>query len=341
MANPEHLNLVLELTSRIKTWRSKHPGIQLDLREASLQDVEFPYADLHGADLTSSDVSFANLEQADLEEALLRQANLFGTKLKGANLKKSDLFGADLRGADLRDADLTGANLIGAALTGANLKGTQLSGALVGFTALGDLDLSETLGLETLTHYGPSILGIDTLCQSQGKIPASFLIGTGLPEKSIQPLMEALAKQPSFQTCYIMHTPEDESLAAQLTRDLGKLGIRCWKWNPEDLNTRLIAALDMAIDLYDKLVVLVNPNSLASGDITREIEQALKKEKERNQNIFLMVQTGNMDWDSWNSPLKESILSRERIQMQQGLSEEEYNESLSHLVNLLANKKAE
>jgi hypothetical protein len=341
MANPEHVNLVRELTSRIQTWRSKHPETQLDLREASLQDVEFPYADLHGADLTSSDISFANLEQANLEEALLRQANLFGAKLKGANLKKTDLFGADLRGADLREADLSGANLIGAALTGAKLKGTQLQGAMMGFTALGDLNLSETLGLDTLTHYGPSILGIDTLCQSKGMIPVKFLVGVGLPEKSIQPVMSTLSKQPSFQTCYIMHTQENEALASRLETDLGRLGLRCWKWNPDDLNTRLIAALDMAVDLYDKLIVLVDSSSLNSGDITREMEQALKKEKERNQSTLLIVQTSPINWDSWNSPYKEIILTRDIIQMPKDLSEEEYDENLSHLVKLLANKKAE
>ena len=70
------------------------------------------------------------------------------------------LIEADLRGADLREAYLGGANLGGADLTSVVCSGITFANA----------DLSETKGLESAEHRGPSTIGIDT-------IPRFFLAG--------------------------------------------------------------------------------------------------------------------------------------------------------------------
>lgn len=78
--------------------------------------------------------------------------------------------------ADFSEANLTGANLFRA-----NFVGTKF-----GYTLLGSNDLREIAGLETVDHYGPSVVGIDTLQLSNGNISNRFLIGCGLSDLDIE-----------------------------------------------------------------------------------------------------------------------------------------------------------
>ena len=335
MPNPEHESIVRELTSRIRTWRKKHPDVQLDLREASLQDVEMPYADLHGADLTSSDLSVADLSQSDLSETLLRSSNLFGAKLRGARLTEADLFSADLRGSDLRDCDLTGVNLIGAALTGAKLQGCNFTDTLMGFTALGDVDLSGAIGLETVKHYGPSIIGFDTLHRSMGKISPVFLEGCGVSADSFRAAAETLSKLPSYLTCYLLFTSDGKELADKLASSLNQKKIRIWKWQSEDENSPLVAALDQAIDLYDKLILLGTKESLENPDIIREIDQALKKEKSNGTRILYLLDVDGYAAEHWQDPKALTLQARGIIDFANWQDDYRYFKSLDQLTSHL------
>ena len=71
---------------------------------------------------------------------------------------------------DLMSADLGEAKLYRADLSEANLSDSNLGG-----TTFGDVDLNTVSGLESITHWGPSTIGIDTIFRSAGKIPHKFL----------------------------------------------------------------------------------------------------------------------------------------------------------------------
>ena len=119
MANPEHLEIVLEGSEFLKKWRKDNPDEKLKLSEA---------------DLSGSDLSAANLREANLIEANLMAANFSGADLRGANFSGANLMGANFNGADLNGADLSGAvlrlaKLRGAVLITANLNGADLDGA--------------------------------------------------------------------------------------------------------------------------------------------------------------------------------------------------------------------
>jgi hypothetical protein len=125
------------------------------------------------------------LARADLSGAELREANLALADLRNCNLHCADLTNADLTGADLSRTDLTEADLRGTNLTGARLTESDLNNAIIGFSILGDVDLSAVKGLITVQHLGPSVMGIDTLLASGGNIPEVFLRGVGLTEAFI------------------------------------------------------------------------------------------------------------------------------------------------------------
>ena len=139
MADPRHLTLLNEaLTDPERpgppawnAWRSDHPRLSPDLREAAFAGRPLAGINLRRARLFRIDFSGADLGGAQLLHAGLRQADL-----RGANLQGADLQGADLRQADLQGADLSGADLSGADLTQTDLRSADLRQARLARTVL-------------------------------------------------------------------------------------------------------------------------------------------------------------------------------------------------------------
>jgi hypothetical protein len=198
MANREHLAKLKEGVEAWNDWRKANPGIAPDLSSADLGGQ-----DLREANLSAADLSAASLSGAVLSLANLREAKLFGAMLLVATLRGADLREANLGGADLTTADLTGADLTSAIIFG---------------TTFGDNDLSEVKGLETVVQYdGPSIIGIDTIYKSKGKIPLAFLRGAGVPENFIEYMGSLTGKALEFYSCFISYSTKDEEFANDST----------------------------------------------------------------------------------------------------------------------------
>ncbi|MCI0624184.1 MAG: pentapeptide repeat-containing protein [Acidobacteria bacterium] len=104
----------------------------LDLNQATLENVRLSRSDLEGANFEG-----ANLRHADLSCASLREAYMAGADLERANLQKANLESCNLDGANLQFADLRHANLGEATFERANLKGARLSYAQIDFADLG------------------------------------------------------------------------------------------------------------------------------------------------------------------------------------------------------------
>jgi len=163
MANLEHLAILKQGVAAWNKWREDHPDVRPDLR---------------GADLSEANLGGANLSGADLREA-------------------------DLRKASLIEANLRGADLVLANLTGVHLSGADVSRARFDFTVLGDNDLSQTKGLDTAVHEGPSTIGTDTIQRSGGKIPEVFLRGAGVPDNWIEYIGSLVGQPIRFYSCFI------------------------------------------------------------------------------------------------------------------------------------------
>jgi hypothetical protein len=111
------------------------------------------------------------------------------TKLIGANLGGGVwLTGANLRKANLESAYLEDTRLGRADLHGANFTQAFLSGAI-----FADVNLTQTIGLASCSHCGPSLLDSRTL--QYGPLPVAFLRGCGLPDSLIDSL-PVLLKEP-------------------------------------------------------------------------------------------------------------------------------------------------
>jgi TIR domain-containing protein len=135
--------------------------------------------------------------------------------------------------------------------------------------------------LETAGHAGPSTIGIDTIIRSQGKIPEIFLRKAGVPDsiiKAIPSLIGSLSPI-DYCSCFISYSSKDQTFTERLYADLQSKSVRCW-FAPEDMDIgdKIRPRIEESIRLYDKLLLVLSVNSIASNWVACEVERALNKE---------------------------------------------------------------
>jgi hypothetical protein len=311
MDRDESLKLLKGGEEGIREWNQRRRADEAipDLTYADLSEANLVGADLSEANLVGADLRGADLSRADLSRAKLNHANLSGADLSGANLRY-----AILRYAILRDADLSGANLSGADLRVANLWLADLSGANLveatcGMTNFADVDLSKVNGLDSVKHQLPSTIGIDTLFRSQGKIPEQFLRGCGVPDALIvqQRALVGAIEPIQFYSCFISYSTKNQDFAERLHSKMRDKGLRVW-FAPEDVQggKKLHEQIDEAIRLYDKLLLVLSPESMNNSEWVRtEIRKARKAEgMEKRRKLFpirLVDFETIRDWESFDA----------------------------------------
>ena len=320
MANPEHEQILRQGIEQWNLWRKQNPYIWPDLSKANLSKADLSRAvlsrgDLSGADLSKAKLIEAKLNRANLSGADLSDAKLFDADLSDANLSETDLSRAVLRWADLSGANLSGAvfskaKIVEAKLNEAKLEGALFEGAILSNSILGGTDLGEVKGLESVKHYGPSTIGIDTFFLSKGKIPAAFLRGAGVPEIFLQ-YAEAMAGTPiDFYSCFISYSHIDKPFARKLWKAMQGRGIRCWLDEKQLLpGDHIHEEIDKGVRLWDKILLCCSKESLKSWWVDKEISKALQKEqqlwKDRGKQVLAIIPL-NLDgymfhphWQDW------------------------------------------
>jgi uncharacterized protein YjbI with pentapeptide repeats len=86
MANPEHLEILMQGVEVWNRWRKANQRIKPDFYQAELPGINLSEAQLHRADF-----SFANLAGANLSKANLGGAGFAAAQLSGANMSKAHL----------------------------------------------------------------------------------------------------------------------------------------------------------------------------------------------------------------------------------------------------------
>jgi hypothetical protein len=295
MANPRHLAKLKKGVDVWNKWLQEGPEFRRDLTGARLDGAILHDADFIGVDLSSASLARAQLDRAvllraNLERARLHFTALADTVLRRANLHRAGLFGADLRGADLGGATLAAADLRSATFSGTNLREADLTGAAIGRTIFANVDLSQVRGLDTVEHEGPSTIGVDTIYRSQGKIPHIFLRRTGVPESLIEYIASLVGTGIEFYSLFISYSTKDQAFADRLYADLQARGVRCW-FAPHDMRSGewIQDQIDRAIQMQDRLLLILSEQSIRSDWVKREIRKAYKRGLNENRRVLYPV----------------------------------------------------
>lgn len=286
-----------------------------DLTGADLRRADLSRANLRGTHLSRSSMGWANLRRADMQGVSLGRTDLTGSCMQGANLRGADLSYAelsftDLRGADLTGADLTETNLSMADLTGACLGGARMTGTILDvanltgvdlrraslvralldrslfsevtldLTLFADCDLSQILGLESVYHAGPSIIGLDSLARSRGLIPAVFLRQAGVAEPLIAVQKHLELPPGGYSRNLLINSVEDLEFVNRLQADLRLAGLACWQLSVDDEEVHSnngAAPPEQRLTYYDHLLLVCSEHSLGSPQGWRLFDQIAQK----------------------------------------------------------------
>ncbi len=329
MADEKQLEILRQGPDAWNAWRSKNPTVEINLSGADLREANLFAADLSEANLHAANLSQANLSAADLSGADLGAANLHVANLSLANLHTADLSAAHLHAAILIEADLSEANLravilmeadlsqanlrktnlslthLGAAklieadlgeaqLRGADLRRADLHGAYIAETFFVAVDLSQTKGLDSCRHLGPSTIDYRTLAKS-GPLPRAFLEGVGLPNHFIDYLPSLLNEPIQFESCFISYNHHDEPFTQRLYQHLRAANLQVW-YAPEDIKggRYLADQIDRALQIHDRLLLVLSRHSMNSEWVKLEIRKSLQREKKENRRILFPIRLVTM-----------------------------------------------
>ncbi len=271
----------------------------------------------------------ANEEQLEIlwqgvevwNEWRLKNADDFDLEI---NLSNTDFSDMDLSLADLSHVDLSYANF-----TNANLRWTDFTDARIGYATFGFTDLSEALCLERVHHIGPSIIGLDTIHKSKGKIPEEFLRGCGLsdweveliklynPDLSndvfidIQNRIFDLRQRQAIQISplFISYSHGDTKFVDKLESKLNEKGIRYWRDIHDAKAGRLEKQIDRAIRKNPTVLLVLSEYSLNSDWVVHEVRTARGVEKDMGCDVLCPVALDDR-WKSspWPKRVMEQIM---------------------------------
>jgi hypothetical protein len=111
-----------------------------------------------------------------------------------------------------------------------------------------------------------------------------------LPDNVIDFLPSLRGGAINFYSCFISYSARDQLFAERLHADLQNKGVRCW-FAPHDLpiGAKTLDAIDEAIRLRDKLLVILSKASIESDWVEDEVNKAYAEERERKQTVLFPI----------------------------------------------------
>lgn len=274
--------------------------------------------DFRGENLPNQIFSGLDLHQRDFRRAFLRGCRFDSCDLNGANFAEADLSWANFRGARCNDADFSNSNLSkanfyqtdlrGAAFLGCNLFSTIFRESVMGQTVFANLDLETCVGLDSVRHSGHSSVAVECLYRSGNNLPIVFLKGVGLPQILLDylPALIEAGGPIQFHSCFISYSHNDEAFARRLWNALRNERVRVW-YAPEEMKggKKLFEQIDRAINLHDKILIILSKESISSNWVETEIRRARTQEKQTGERKLFPIRLCDMgtlkSWECFDS----------------------------------------
>jgi hypothetical protein len=96
--------------------------------------------------------------------------------------------------------------------------------------------------------------------------------------------------QIACNSCFISHSSKDGAFCQQLYADLTTSGVPCWMYEYDAMiGEKIWRDISRAMNVYDKVVVVLSEHSLQSGPVLKEIERALRREDIERRDILIPI----------------------------------------------------
>ena len=109
-----------------------------------------------------------------------------------------------------------------------------------------------------------------------------------------------------FYSCFISYSTKDQEFADRLHADLQDNGVRCW-FAPHDIQAgkKIHEQIDEAIRRYERLLLILSPNSMNSEWVQTEIRKARKRERTEKKRVLFPVRLISFeairDWELFDA----------------------------------------
>jgi hypothetical protein len=99
------------------------------------------------------------------------------------------------------------------------------------------------------------------------------------PQRAMLAILKETRSAMSFYSCFISYSKHDQEFAERLYADLRKKGVRCW-FAPHDVRggRKLHKQIEKAINVNDRLLLILSEHSMRSNWVKSEIAHAREKE---------------------------------------------------------------
>jgi hypothetical protein len=113
-----------------------------------------------------------------------------------------------------------------------------------------------------------------------------------------------------FYSCFISYSSKDQEFAERLHADLQNKGVRCW-FAPHDMaiGAKIIDAIDEAIRLRDKVLLILSRNAIESDWVEDEVIKAFAEERTRKQLVLFPVRLDDVvmeTTEAWAGKLRDN-----------------------------------
>lgn len=298
VANEEHLKILKQGTKVWNRWREDNPEIEPDLSLTRFERLNLEESNLVSVDLYRTWVYHCNLSNTLINDTKVLLTTFSDTNFSGANLSDTQLTGVSFLKGSLERATLANSLIFGAEFSSVDLKDTNFSTAQILESLFSNVNLSTTKGLQTVRHGTPSTIGIDTLYKSAGNIPKEFLRGCGVPDDFITfiPSHFGIQQAIQFYSCFISYSTKDEEFARRLYSRMRDEKLRVW-FAPEDIKggQKLHEQIERAIQLHDRLLIILSEESMQSEWVMSEIRNARKTEIEQKRRKLFPIRLADFE----------------------------------------------
>ncbi len=297
MSNRDAIRAARKGTHEFQRWLESAQYPPIDLSGAKLRGVDLRWTNFAGANLEGVDFSKAVLTGAyfgpgtfDRLPPYVSQRNA-PVNIRGTNFENSILLAATFNYPDVDGASFSDAYLGLSNFRCVHFRSNSFDRARLVNTSFLSCHMDGIKSLETVEHYGPSHLDVETLIQSSRLAP-DFLQKTGIPATLINYLPDFRGgSQPVvFYSCFLSHATADKNFCDQLYSSLIASGLRVW-YPPEDMKggKQILPQITEAIRVYDKLIIVLSESSMRSSWVAREIQWARKRETQTKSKILFPI----------------------------------------------------